>query len=274
MPTATAMPVAVGPPLNTAARAGWSGQLALGPLLLPVKAYPALVVPTSGPLHQVHLVCGERISQREFCPQHGELTAAEIGKAFEFGPHDRLAISPEELAALAPADDETIHVEHLLPYDRFETALLSGRSMYLVPTHPAAEPVYARALSLLGQSRSWAVGRMVLSDQRRAVAVRAEAQRLLLYVLHFPEHRRACPAFDMNVGEVSVSELRALEKSLLPLHKSFAWDEYRDEGAERLSDLITAKIAARQTLRETQPSKRAKGTAPRTAATRSRRVAA
>lgn len=277
MPSAsTITPTATSPPQQApGSRASWSGQLQFGPLTLPVKAYPALVVPTSGPLHQIHLACGERISQRKVCPKHGELTAAEIGKAFEFGPNDRLTLSTDELTALAPADDQTIHVEHLLPHEQFETAFLSGRSLYLVPSHSAAEPAYARAVAILGRNGSWAVGRMVLSDQRKPVAVRAEQQRLLLYVLHFPEYRRACPAFDLNVGEIGAGELRALEKSLLPLHKSFAWEEYRDEGAERLNDLITAKVAARNAPRESPASKRTKVAAPSSAnAPRPRRVAA
>lgn len=275
-PVTAITPTAISPPQPAAgSRASWSGQLRLGPLTLPVKAYPALVVPSGGPLHQIHLACGERISQRKVCPQHGELTAAEIGKAFEFAPNDRLTLSTDELAALAPTEDETIYVEHLLPHEKFETALLSGRVLYLVPTHPAAESAYARAVALLGPSDNWAVGRMVLSDQRRVVAVRVENRRLLLYVLHFPEHRRACPAFDVDVAAIGAGELRALEKSLLPLHKSFAWEEYRDEGAERLNDLIATKIAARKAPREAPASKRAKATATAgVGSPRSRRVAA
>lgn len=122
---------------TTASRASWSGQLQLGPLAVPVKAYPALVAPTSGPLHQVHVACGRRISQRKVCPDHGELTADEIGKAFEFAPNDQLAVSQEELDSLSPIDDQTIHLEHLLPSEKFDCSFLSGRTLHLTPTHPA-----------------------------------------------------------------------------------------------------------------------------------------
>ena len=60
--------------------------------------------------------------------------------------------------------------------------------------------------------------------------------------LHWPEHQRAYPGVDVNVAAVSPAELRALEKALVPLHKSFRWEEYRDEGAERLNALIAAKL--------------------------------
>ena len=229
-----------------AARASWNGQLALGPLLVPVKAYPALVVPNQGPLHQIHVGCGERISQRKVCPKHGELEAAAICKAFAFAPGDQLTFTTEELDSLAGPDDHTIRIEHLMPSDKFDHTLLSGRSLHLVPTHAAATMEYARAAALLGATPHWGVGSMVLSDQRKPIAVRVDERRLLLFVLHIPEHRRAYPGAELERASIPAAELRALEKSLLPLHKSFAWEEYRDDGAERLNGLIARKLAERK----------------------------
>ena len=243
MSIATAVPSPTTP--TTASRASWSGQLRLGPVIVPVKAYPALVAPTSGPLHQIHVPCGQRISQSKVCPDHGEVSADEIGKAFEFAPNDQLAISQEELNSLSPTDDQTIHLEHLLPGEKFDCSLLSGRTLYLTPTHPAAGGSYATALALLSARGIWAVGQMVLSGQRRLVAIRAADQRLLLFVLNWPEHRRLCPPFEINSMAPAAAELRSLEKTIAPLHKSFAWEAYRDESTERFHGLIAAKVASR-----------------------------
>jgi DNA end-binding protein Ku len=233
--------------------------LQLGPVTVPVKAYPAIVAPTSGPLHQIHVGCGRRISQRKVCPDHGEVSSDEIGKAFEFAPNDQLAISQDDLDSLSPADDQTIHLEHLLPGEKFDCSLLSGRTLYLTPTHPAAGGPYATVLSLLSARGVWAVGQMVLSDQRRCVAIRASDQRLLLFVLHWPEHRRMCPTFEIDTTTTGAAEVRSLEKALAPLHKSFVWETYRDESTERLHDLIAAKVASRS---KTVVGKPQRSTAP------------
>jgi DNA end-binding protein Ku len=246
-------------PAVPAARASWNGQLALGPLLVPVKAYPALVVPNQGPLHQIHIGCGERISQRKTCPKHGELESKDIGKAFAFAPGDQLTFSAEELDSLAPPDDQTIRIEHLMPSNAFDHTLLSGRALYLAPTHAAATSAYARAIALLGATPHWGVGAMILSDQRRTIAVRVEERRLLLFVLHAPEHRRTYPGPELERVAIPPTELRALEKSLVPLHKSFAWSEYRDDAAERLNDLIQRKLAARKSSAGTSAGKARKG---------------
>jgi len=228
-------------------RASWSGQLQLGPLQLPVKAYPALVVPSNGPLHQIHIACGQRISQRRICPQHGELTSDEIGKAFELTAAESIPLSADEIASLSPKEDSSIHIEHLLPSERVELSLLSGRSLYLAPAQPAVAELYARAVLVLARLRSWAIGRMILSDSRRLVAVGSDGVRLLLFVLHWPEHRRAYPAVDVGVAEVPSAEVRNLEKALMPLLKSFAWEKYSDEGAQQLNRLIADKLSARAT---------------------------
>lgn len=240
-------------PSQPSARASWSGQLALGPLLVPVKAYPALVVPNQGPLHQVHCGCGERISQRKVCPKHGEVASTEIGKAFAFAPGDQLTFTTEELESLSPPDDQTIRIEHLMPSDKFDHTLLSGRALHLAPTHAAATADYARAVALLGATPHWGVGSMVLLDQQRTIAVRVDERTMLLFVLHAPEYRRTYPGHELEPATMSAGELRALEKALLPLHKSFAWEVYRDDGATRLNQLIERKLATRKSRPAVSP---------------------
>lgn len=232
-------------PTAASGRASWSGQLELGPLKLPVKAYPALVVPTNGPLHQIHTACGRQISQRKVCPEHGELAAEAIGKAFKLSPEESIPLAADELASLSPDDESSIRIEHLLPLGKIDLSLLSGRTMFLAPTQPAVGSIYARAVAALDRLSHWGIGRMVLSDLRRLVAVGSDGARLLLLVLHWPEYRRACPASDIDTSSIPAAEVRGLEKALAPLLKSFAWDDYRDEGADRLNQLIAAKLADR-----------------------------
>jgi non-homologous end joining protein Ku len=51
-----------------ASRASWCGQLKLGTLCVPVKAYAAIATPPEIPLRQLHAVCGQRIEYRKCCP--------------------------------------------------------------------------------------------------------------------------------------------------------------------------------------------------------------
>src|SRR5690606_30857441 len=101
-------------------------------------------------LHQVHQGCGERIQYRKQCPIHGQVEEEEIAKAFSFAPSDQLELTAEELASLKPEDDKSIHIEHLIPGSKMDLALLSGRSLHLVPAHAAAAANYTLLVQTLG----------------------------------------------------------------------------------------------------------------------------
>jgi DNA end-binding protein Ku len=63
-----------------ASRASWCGQLRLGDLCVPVKAYAAIATPPETPLRQLHAACGQRIEYRKCCPEHGAVAPEEIVK--------------------------------------------------------------------------------------------------------------------------------------------------------------------------------------------------
>ena len=74
-------------------RASWCGQLKLGTLCVPVKAYPAIATPPEIPLRQLYAVCGQRIEYRKCCPTHGEVPAEEIIKGYPYQPDQYVRLS-------------------------------------------------------------------------------------------------------------------------------------------------------------------------------------
>jgi len=86
-------------PLHAApvSRASWCGQLKLGTLCVPVKAYAAIATPREIPLRQFHAVCGERIEYRKCCPKHGEVPPEEITKGYPYQPDQSSDWSPKSM---------------------------------------------------------------------------------------------------------------------------------------------------------------------------------
>ena len=235
-----------GAALTTASRSSWTGQVLAGPHVLPVKAYAAAVSSSPSLLHQVHQACGERIQYRKHCPVHGEVGEEKIAKAFCFAPSDQLELTVEELARLNCEDDKSVHIEHLIPGSKMDLALLSGRSLYLVPAHAAAATVYALLAQALG-STTWAIGRAIFSDRRQVVAIHVTGGRLLLHVLHCPQQRRACPPLGLSAVPTGRTAVRDFERPLVKLRRAFAWEAYGDEYQQRLAELVQEKVAARTT---------------------------
>ncbi len=169
-----------------ASRSSWSGVLKFGGIRVPVKGYSAAVAQRDSPLHLVHVGCGCRIQQPRRCPKHGEIASDQITKAFEFGPTQDVVLSEDELDQIKPVDNETIHVEHLLPAGRVDVSLLSGRTLNLIPDHLAAVEGYQLVVAALAQANEWAIGRIVMSDRWQPVGLHVVEQRLVLHVLHWP----------------------------------------------------------------------------------------
>jgi len=132
-----------------ASRASWSGQLALGQTIVPVKAYSAVVTTPTNPLRQLHAGCGQPIEYRKCCGQHGAVPKESIVKGFAYTADDYVQLSDDDLAGLQADDDKTIHLERFFSPEQFDLSLLSGRSLHLVPAHQAAGQDYGLILQAL-----------------------------------------------------------------------------------------------------------------------------
>ena len=119
---------------------------------------------------------------------HGTVDGAAIVRGYEYGPGRHVIAQPDELDALRPVQDKALRLERFLTQDQLNPLLFAGRSLYLVPDGPAAEPGYGVLRLALAQRQRWALGRMVLGGHRQVVLVRPADTTLVLHVLHYPEH--------------------------------------------------------------------------------------
>jgi DNA end-binding protein Ku len=240
------MPCACEVQAAPASRASWCGQLKLGTLCVPVKAYAAIATPPEIPLRQLHAACGERIEYRKCCPKHGEMPAEEIVKGYPYQPDQYVRLTEEELAALQPADEKTLHLEHFLDAALLDMVLLSGRSLYLAPANPAARRPFAAVHQSLQRSGKWAVGRVVFSGKWQIVAVRPVEHVLLVHTLYHPAQRRALLNPEGTDVEVSQQDLRPLLRIIDTADGEIPWADYQDDFERRLTALVEAKVISIQ----------------------------
>ena len=84
-----------------------------------------------------------------------------------------------------------------------------------------------------------------MSDRQQLIGLRVVDQRLVLHVLHWPAHWRACPAFEAPKPPALV-DVERLSSSLAPLRKPFEWSDFQDDFDQKLTDLVSRKVTARQ----------------------------
>ena len=148
-----------------ASRASWCGQLQIGDLCVPVKAYAAIATPPETPLRQLHAGCGKRIEYKKWCPKHGAVSQNEIVKGYPYQPEQYVELSQSELHQLQPPDDKTIHLEHFLKPSFVDPVLFAGRSLYLAAANPAARHPFVIVQRALDRSGKWGLGRFILSKR-------------------------------------------------------------------------------------------------------------
>jgi DNA end-binding protein Ku len=239
-----------------ASRASWCGQLKLGTLCVPVKAYTAIATPPEIPLRQLHALCGERIEYRKCCPKHGEVPAEEIVKGYPYQPDQYLRLTEEELTSLQPADEKTIYLEHFLDPAIVDLVLFAGRTLYLAPANPAARRPFFTVLQSLERSGRWAVGRVVFSGKWQIVVIRPASEVLLVHTLYHPAQRRALVNSEGGDVEISQQDLRPLLRLISTTDGEIPWEDYQDDTERRLTELVEAKVAAMQKLRAGRASGR------------------
>jgi DNA end-binding protein Ku len=222
---------------------GQVGLLQFSLVGIPLKAYPAVRTRDVPSGHLLHADCGQRLRYAKHCPVHGPVDSAAIVRGYEYGPGRHVVVAPEELDQLRPAQDKALRLERFLASAQLDPVLYAGRSLYLVPDGPAAEPGYAVLHAALVQRQRWALGRMVLGGHRQIVLVRPFGATLALQVLHYPEQVRACPLAALRMPDSAGEELRLARLLIDAAAGTIDWSAYRDQAAQELKALIEAKLA-------------------------------
>src|SRR5262252_5845427 len=224
-------------------RPSWSGLLQFSLVGIPLKAYPAVRTRDVPTAHLLHADCGQRLGYAKHCPVHGPVDNAAIVKGYEYGPGRHVLAQPDELDALRPVQDKALRLEHFLAPAQLDPLLYAGRSLYLVPDGPAAEPGYGVLRMALAQQQRWALGRMVLGGHRQVVLVRPADSALVVHVLHYPEQVRYCPLAAPPVAKEPAEELRLAGMLIEAAGGKVDWTAYPDQAAQEVTALIEAKLA-------------------------------
>jgi DNA end-binding protein Ku len=246
-----------------ASRASWCGQLRIGDLCVPVKAYAAIATPPETPLRQLHDLCGQRIEYRKSCPKHGAVPPEEIVKGYPYQPDQYVQFSTDELEQLQPEDDKTIYLKHFLEPSLVDLVLLAGRSLSLAPANPAAQRPFATIQQAIRQSAKWGIGQVVFSGKRQIVLVRSEDSNLMLHTMHHPDLRRALGGGNVGDFKLPAKDLRPLRRIIDSADGTVPWEDFRDDTDQRLAKLVQAKIRPAKRRRANGSNGRNRSTAAR-----------
>src|SRR5712671_5981948 len=162
--------------MAAAARPYWTGFLKLSLVTIGVRLYTAATEKERVHFHQIHEPSGERVRQQLVVPGLGPVERDDIVKGYEYEKGHYVTVDPEDLKKLRLETTDTIDIVEFV--DDVDP-LFFAAPYYLVPDGSVAEEGYRVIRESLRQTGKTAIGKVVVNQQERVIAIRPLGEGLL-----------------------------------------------------------------------------------------------
>ena len=239
--------------MAAAARPYWTGFLKLSLVTIGVRLYTATTERDRIRFHQIHEPSGERVRQQLTVPGIGPVEREDIVKGYEYEKGRYVTVDPEDLKKLRLETTDTIDIVEFV--DGIDPIFYAA-PYYLVPDGSVAEEGYRVIREALRDTGKTAVGKVVINQQERVIAIRPLGEGLLGNALRYEDEIRKPEDFFAGIGADAVDEdqLAIMEQIIKRKTKEFQPTEFRDQYQEAVRELIDEKLAGK--LPEKAPERR------------------
>lgn len=223
-------------------RSIWNGAISFGLVSIPIKLVNA-TESHSISFRQIHLDDGGRVRYRKVCElEDREVSAPEIGKAYEDADGTLIPITDEDLSSLPIPTARTIEIVAFVPADRIDPLQMDTAYYLSANGVPAAKP-YVLLREALKRSQKVAVAKFALRGRERLGMLRVVDDVIAMHGLLWPDEIRAtdevAPDTSVTVREKELDLADALMDTLGEVDLADLHDDYR----EAVEELIAAKAS-------------------------------
>jgi len=232
-----------------AARPTWKGYLKVSLVTIPIKVYPATESSGTISFNQLHAECRSRIQQKRWCPKCGrEVPNAEIAKGYEFEKGHYVVLSEADFDKVRPPSTRVIELTQFAD-DTSLDPIYIDRAYYLAPDGAVAADAFA--VMREGMAGKAGIGKLALYGREYLVAVRPQANGMVMYTLHHAAEIRGIDTVEELASvprQVKADELKLAKQVIGTFDKVFDMASYHDQYKEELRQVIDAKIAGREVV--------------------------
>ncbi|MER6103375.1 Ku protein [Streptomyces sp. NPDC001832] len=225
-------------------RSIWNGAISFGLVSIPIKLVNA-TENHSVSFRQIHLADGGRIRYRKVCEiDEQEVTATDIGKAYEDADGSVIPITDEDLSSLPIPTAKTIEIVAFVPADSIDPLQMDAAYYLCANGVPAAKP-YTLLREALKRSKKVAVAKYALRGRERLGMLRVVDDVIAMHGLLWPDEIRSpegvAPEIEVTVRDAELDLADALMATLGEVDMDSLHDDYR----EAVEELIAAKAEGR-----------------------------
>ena len=238
-------------------RAIWKGAVSFGLVNVPVRVYGATQEHDIR-FHQVHRVDGGRIRMRRICTVCGEeVPYDQLAKGYESPDGRSVVLTDDDFADLPLVTGREIDVLEFVPSEQVDP-IMFDRTYYLEPEARATKP-YVLLREALEATDRMAVVKVALRQRETLAVLRVRERVIVLQTLLWPDEVRAAD-FDVLDGDVDLrpQEMAMAQSLIESLSGDFDPDQYEDQYAKAVADLVEAKLEGVETV--AAPAAEAAGT--------------
>ncbi|MEU0313326.1 Ku protein [Nocardioides sp. NPDC006273] len=224
-------------------RAIWKGAVSFGLVSVPVKLYSATESHDVS-FRQVHQADGGRIRYQRICSIDGEeVPYSEIAKGYETEDGEMAILTDDDFANLPTTSSREIAVEKFVPSEQIDPMLFE-KSYYLEPENTGVKPYALLRQALLDADRV-ALVTVALRQRTTVAALRVRptdnGDVIVLQTMMWPDEIRV-PDFNVEAGEIKDSEIKMANMLVETLAGDFHPEEFSDDYAEAIEEMVKAKI--------------------------------
>ncbi|MEE1812920.1 non-homologous end joining protein Ku [Streptomyces sp. BE133] len=225
-------------------RSIWNGAISFGLVSIPIKLVNA-TENHSVSFRQIHLADGGRIRYRKVCEiDEQEVTAADIGKAYEDADGSMIPITDEDLSSLPLPTAKTIEIVAFVPAASIDPLQMDAAYYLSANGVPAAKP-YTLLREALKRSQKVAVAKYALRGRERLGMLRVVDDVIAMHGLLWPDEIRSpegvAPETEVTVRDAELDLADALMATLGEVDMDSLHDDYR----KAVEELIAAKADGR-----------------------------
>jgi DNA end-binding protein Ku len=237
-----------------AARPIWQGHLRLSLVTCPVALFNATTTTNDVSFNLLHKDTHRRIKMVPHEPELGPVERADLVKGYEFKPGQYVIVTAKEIEAVRLPSTKTIDIEQFVEAADIDR-IYWDNPYYLVPQGDEETRAYGVIKAAMEKSEKVALGRLVMHNRERIVAIEPRGKGLLLTTLHAADEIRAEKTFfdDIPAAKPDKQMLEIAEKIIDQQVAAFKPAQFVDRYEDALRDLIKQKQKGKPIIAEVAP---------------------
>ena len=219
--------------------------ISFGLVHIPISLYTA-TTDIDIRFNQLHRETNERIRYKKTCANCGEEVKPEdIVKGFEYEKDQYVIITDEDFEKITTEKDKTIQILHFADLDEISPVYYE-KTYHAVP-EPGGEKAFELLRSALSDEGKIAIAKTVLGAKETLLSLIPNDNGILVETMFYENEIKELPK-SYTKPPIADAELSMAKTLIASMDKPFDPAEYHDEYQIRLRELISQKIAGKETV--------------------------